>query len=263
MTDSTDSNVGGTDPRVVSQPLPPEVPAPRSEPSLPPESTGLDAPGIPPAAAEPDPEWWRAPATGVPEWAVDADSAPPPGAGVPGVPEQGHWPGADSDAGAVHGMEGIVAAHEIGAQIGEAISSHLPGAQEQSRKLDLRWLLLKYNVPGVLLSLLVTWGGRSSVDRVAASVSEDGIFAPVGVVLCFVLVGLVLMVLPIGSWLGAALGHMVSAVAVGLVRLSKRAWTTPYIGYLMRLAVAVVVWSFVIAVVRVIWRAAVHFLTGA
>ncbi|MEV6426015.1 hypothetical protein [Streptomyces sp. NPDC051662] len=253
MTDSTDPNGGGTDPRrVVSQPLPPEVPAPRSEPPLPPESSD----GEP----DPDTDWWRAPATGEPQWAVNADSTSP-GAEVPGVPEQGHWRG--DDAGTVHGMEGIVAAHEIGAQIGDAISSHLPGAQEQSRKLDLRWLLLRYNVPGILLALLVTWRGRSSVDRMVATVSEDGVFAPVGVLLMFVLVGAVLMFLPIGSWLGSALGHLVSAVAVGLVRLSTRAWSTPYIGYLMRLAVAVVVWSFIIAVVRVIWRVAVHFLTGA
>ncbi|MFG2631053.1 hypothetical protein [Streptomyces sp. NPDC048473] len=259
MTDST-GGIGGTEPRVVSQPLPPEVPAPRSEPSPPPEPTGLDAPTAPATDDDPNPgsEWWRAPATGVPEWAAADPGADGDG---PGVPEQGRWP--TDDAGAVPGIEGIVAAHEIGAQIGEAISSHLPGHQAPSRRLDLSWLLLRYNIPGVLLALLVTWGGRSSVDRMTTTVAEDGVFAPAGAVLLVVLVGLALMVLPVGSWLGAALGHLVSAVAVGLVRLAQRAWSTPYIGYVLRLAVAVAAWSVIIAVGRVAWRAAVHFLTGA
>ncbi|MFF8423352.1 hypothetical protein [Streptomyces sp. NPDC015680] len=259
MTDHTDG-IGGADPRPVSQPLPPEVPAPRTE-QPPPEVTKTDAPDAPAADTDPDPgpEWWRAPATGVPDWAAD-DESTPPGDG-PGVPQQGGWAG--DDAASPPGIEGVIAAHEIGAQIGEAISSHLPGHQAPSRKLDLRWLLLKYNVPGILLALLVTWGGRSGVDRMAAMVAEDGIFAPLGVVLLVVLAGAALMVLPIGSSLGAALGHLVSAVAVGLVRLVKRAWTTRYIGYVLRLAVAVAAWSVIIAVGRVIWRWAVHFLTGA
>lgn len=229
---------------------------PRSE--SPPEPTGLDAPDTTAAYADPDPEWWRAPATGTPEWAATAE----PGPDGPGVPEQSRGP-EDSTGAMPPGIEGVIAAHEIGAQIGDAISSHLPGHQPTPRRLDLSWLLLKYNIPGILLALLVTWGGRSGVDRVAAMVAEDGVFAPLGVVLLVVLVGAVLVALPIGSWLGAALGHLVSAVAVGLVRLVTRGWTTRYIGYVLRLAVAVAAWSVIIAVGRVIWRAIVHFLTGA
>ncbi|MFJ7258242.1 hypothetical protein ACIQWV_38390 [Streptomyces sp. NPDC098085] len=178
------------------------------------------------------------------------------------MPEQRRGPEDGTEA-VPPGIEGVIAAHEIGAQIGEAISSHLPGRQPLPRKLDLSWLLLRYNVPGILLALLVTWGGRSSADRVAAMVDEDGLLAPVGAALLVVLVGMALMILPIGSWLGAALGHLVSAVAVGFVRVVQRGWSTPYIGYVLRLAVAVAAWSIVIAVGRVIWRAAVHFLTGA
>ncbi|MFB7957856.1 hypothetical protein [Streptomyces sp. NPDC056045] len=258
MTDSTDgigSTGGGADPHPVSQPLPPEVPAPRTEPP-PPGPAGLDGPD---PAVDTDPEpWWRAPATDVPEWAAAADEPAPDEA--PGVPGQVPWPGSDADPA---GMEGIVAAHEIGAQIGEAISAHLPGPQVPSKKLDLRWLRLKYNIPGLALAVLVTWSGRSGMDRMTAVVAEDGIFAPLGALLLVVLVGLAVMVLPVGSWLGAALGHLVSAVTVGLVRLVRRAWTTPYVGYVLRVVVAVVVWSFVLAVGRVVWRSAVHFLTGA
>lgn len=249
---------GGVDPApFVSQPLPPEVPAPRLEPSAPaPDPAEPDDL----SAAAPDPEWWRAPPSGVSEWAA-ADTGTAPSSTGPGMPDPGRWPGAEVEVG--HGMEGVVAAHEIGAQIGDAISSHLPAPQGQARKLDLRWLLLRYNVPGVLLALLVTWRGQSSVDRMAAVVSRDGVFAPLGIVLVVVLLGLVLMVLPVGSALGAALGHLVSAAVTGVVQLVRRAWAVRYIGYLLRLAVAVVVWSVVIAVGRVIWRAAVHFLTGA
>ncbi|MEU9568163.1 hypothetical protein AB0D16_40400 [Streptomyces sp. NPDC048161] len=255
MDDSTDDVSGSTPARPVSQPLPPEVPAPRAEQ---PPDTGPDAPA---AGTDPDPgsEWWRAPATGVPDWAATAD---PEGPDAPELPEQRRGP--EDTAGAVPpGIEGVIAAHEIGAQIGEAISSSLPGHQSQPRRLDLSWMLLRYNIPGALLALLVTWGGRSSVDRVAAMVDRDGLLAPAGVVLLVVLVGAALMVLPIGSWLGAALGHLVSAVAVGLVRLVQRGWSTRYVGYVLRLAAAVVAWSIVIAAGRIVGRAVIHFLTGA
>ncbi|MGW7711586.1 hypothetical protein [Streptomyces sp. NPDC054771] len=257
MNDNTD-DIGDTSPRPVSQPLPPEVPAPRAE--QPPPDTEPDAPA---AGTDPDPgsEWWRAPATGVPDWAATAEPDPED-PDVPALPEQRHGPEDNTEA-VPPGIEGVMAAHEIGAQIGEAISSSLPGHQSQPHKLDLSWLLLKYNIPGALLALLVTWGGRSSVDRVAAMVDRDGLLAPAGAVLLVVLVGAALMVLPIGSWLGSALGHLVSAVAVGLVRLVQRGWTTRYVGYLLRLAVAVVVWSIVIVTVRVVGRAVIRFLTGA
>lgn len=204
------------------------------------------------------------PATGTPSWAAKTGSedAEDPDPGAPGVPEQSRGPGDAAEA-VPPGVEGVMAAHEIGVQIGEAISSSLPGHQSQPRRLDLGWMLLRYNIPGVLLAVLVTWGGRSSVDRVAAMVDRDGLLAPAGVVLLVVLVGAALMVLPIGSWLGAALGHLVSAVAVGLVRLVQRGWSTRYVGYVLRLAVAVAVWSIAIVIGRVIGRAVIHFLTGA
>lgn len=249
MTDS-DPGVGGWDPQI-RQPLPPEVPAPRVEPPAPdkPESLSADV-------LQPEPEWWRKPP------AEDPDAPAPLGPdGASGTSDPEHWPGSSTEP--VHGMEGIVAAHEIGAQIGEAISSHLPAAQGESRKLDLRWLLLRYNIPGLAIALLVTWRGRSSVDRMADLAARDGVLAPVGVVLCVVLVGVMLTMLPVGSQLGAALGHVVTAVVTGVVQLVRRAWGVRYIGYLLRVAVAVVVWSVVIAVGRVVWREAVHFLTGA
>ncbi|MEU9568201.1 hypothetical protein AB0D16_40600 [Streptomyces sp. NPDC048161] len=260
MNDNTD-DIGGTSPRPVSQPLPPEVPAPRAEQ---PPDTGPDSPDAPAAGTDPDPgsEWWRAPATGVPDWAMTPSMPDPEGPDAPELPEQRRGP-EDGTGAAPPGIEGVMAAHEIGAQIGEAISSSLPGHQSQPRRLDLSWMLLKYNIPGALLALLVTWGGRSSVDRVAAMVDRDGLLAPAGVVLLVVLVGAALMVLPIGSWLGAALGHLVSAVAVGLVRLVQRGWSTRYVGYVLRLAVAVAVWSIAIVIGRVIGRAVIHFLTGA
>ncbi|MFD7868127.1 hypothetical protein [Streptomyces sp. NPDC059783] len=236
---------------MVSQPLPPEVPAPRPEPAPEPEVVAE-----PPEAGAPKPpetQWWQNPAQpgGVPDWAAGLDR--PDGEGEHPFDAEPPPPG----------FEGVLAAHEIGAQISEAIASHLPGGQEPSRRLDLSWLLLRYNVPGILLAALVTWRGRSSMDRAADMVARDGIFAPVGVVLLVVLLCAVLMVLPVGSALGEALGHLVTAVAQGLVRLVRRAWVTRYIGYVLRLAVAVAAWSVILAVGRVAWRAAVHFLTGA
>ncbi|WP_124266666.1 hypothetical protein [Streptomyces sp. ADI98-10] len=235
---------------------------PRTEPP-PPVPDVPDVPDVLSAEVAqpgPEPEWWRKPP---PEDPVDVSEDPAPlgREGAPATSDAEHWPGAGIEAG--HGMEGIVAAHEIGAHIGEAISSHLPGAQGESRKLDLRWLLLRYNVPGLAVALLVTWEGRSSFDRMADLAARDGILAPVGVVLCVVLVGLLLTMLPVGSQLGAAVGHVVSALLAGVVQLVRRAWGVRYVGYLLRVAVAVVVWSVVLAVGRVVWREAVLFLTGA
>ncbi|MET9415359.1 hypothetical protein ABZY03_14480 [Streptomyces klenkii] len=164
----------------------------------------------------------------------------------------------------MHGSEGIAAAHEIGAHIGEAISAHLPDphAAAAKRGLDIRWMRLKYNVPAMVFALLVTWGGQSAVDRMSASIAKNGVFAPIGWVLMAGLLLLVLLVLPIGSWLGAAFANLIASILHGLVRLFGRAWKTPYIGYVLRLAVAVAVWSFVIAIGRLIARAVIHFLTG-
>ncbi|MFI1184527.1 hypothetical protein ACH4UT_34030 [Streptomyces sp. NPDC020799] len=169
------------------------------------------------------------------------------------------------DAWAVHGSEGVAAAHEIGAHIGEAISAHLPDphASAAKRGLDIRWMRLKYNVPAIVLALLVTWGGQSAVDRMSASVAADGVFAPLGWVLLAGLLLLVLRMLPIGSWLGATLANLFTGIVNGLVRLFGRAWKTPFTGYVLRLAVAVAAWSFVIAVGRLIGRAVIRFVTGA
>ncbi|MEU5445791.1 hypothetical protein [Streptomyces griseofuscus] len=289
---SDDEPVGGTDPSVVRQPLPPEVPMPR--PPVVPETD--------PAGAEqaPEGEWWRAadetdaaavPAPRqqpgpAPDPASDASpdspgpapsSAPAsgPGDGTPEPepgPEQGTdwWHGSAvreelADVWSTHGQDGVAAAVEIGEFIGDAIASRLPDpyAPAGKPKLDVRWLRLKYNLPAVPIALLVTWGGHSAVDRMTGLVDQGGLLAPVGFVLIFVLLALILMTMPIGSMLAEALSHLVSWVVQTAIRLLGRAWTLPFTGYLLRLAGAVVIWSFVIAVGRVIWRGAVHLLTGA
>ncbi|MEU2873041.1 hypothetical protein ABZ769_28220 [Streptomyces olivoreticuli] len=266
----TDGEIGGgPEPKpVVSQPLPPEVPAPGAEAG----------------EAGPAPEWWRLPAAPLPPEAPSPTAEPSPGPGPDGpreatnggaepgdgAPGSEWWQGSAvrdelRDTWAVHGSEGIAAAHEIGAHIGEAISARLPDPQAAAAKrgLDIRWMRLKYNVPAILIALLVTWGGRSAVDRMSASVSEKGVFAPLGWVLMAGLILGVLMLLPIGSWLGAALADLFASVLHGVVRLFGRAWKTPYTGYLLRLVAAVAAWSFAIAVGRLIGRAAINFLTGA
>ncbi|WP_371793765.1 hypothetical protein OG285_38405 [Streptomyces sp. NBC_01471] len=263
----------GTGPGPVSQPLPPEVPAPRPEsaPALDPEQP---APAPAPAAdtdpapdtgtAAPAQDWWRTP--------PPPDDADQPSPGAPGPdsdgPGQGRWEGVREewrDTWATHGQDGVQAAHEIGAQIGEAVAAHLPDphAAADRRGLDIRWLLLKYNIPGIAIALLVTWGGHSAAYRMTQSVAHEGAFAPLGWVLMGGLVLGAFMMLPIGSWLGTAFAGLVSTMVRGLSTLIARAWSTPYIGYLLRLAVAVAVWSFVIAVVRLLGRMVIHFLTGA
>jgi hypothetical protein len=254
----TDGEIGGPDgaadewwrkpappPAPAPPARPPEIPGPRTEPPGGPGTAGPGADGDPAPEAEPSgahggaagSEWWR----------------------FTGVREE--W----RDTWSTEGQEGIAAAHEIGAHIGEAIASHLPDphAAAARRGLDLRWLLLKYNVPAILIALVVTWGGHSGVDRMVHSIRRDGLFAPVGVVLFFVLLVVILMVLPVGAVLGQAVSHLVSSLAHGLVRVLGRAWSTPYIGYVLRLVVAVVVWSFVLAVGRLAGRGLIHFLTGA
>lgn len=268
----------GPDP-VVRHPLPPEVPAPLSSPEDDDEILGQEwwrrppepaPPEIPAPRAEPSPQ--PPPQEPAEPGRAEAPGPAPSGpdtAAEPSEPAE-WWRSSDvreewRDTWATHGQEGIAAAHEIGAHIGEAISAHLPDphAAAARRGLDIRWLRLKYNVPAVAFALLVTWRGQSAVDRMSASVTEDGIFAPLGWVLLFALALGVFLLLPIGSWLGSALAGLVTAVVHGLVRLFGRAWKTPYIGYLLRLAVAVAAWSFVIAVARLVGRGAVRLLTGA
>ncbi|RMI39739.1 hypothetical protein EBN88_14200 [Streptomyces triticirhizae] len=156
-------------------------------------------------------------------------------------------------------------AAEIGAEIGEAISSRLPDphAMASRRGLDIRWMRLKYNVPGILLATLVTWRGQSATARMADQVAENGVFAPLGWVLMGALVLGVFMLLPIGSWLGSALAHVVTWIVQGTVAVIGRGWRTPYIGYVLRLVVAVAAWSFVFAVLLVMGRETIRWLTGA
>jgi hypothetical protein len=260
---------GGPDPDTVRRPLPPEVPVPGPDAEV--EGGGSGT------------EWWRKSAPLPPD--VPAPPAEPPSPSPTSPSRPADWWSKDSGGGeagagasgwdairqewrddwSVHGQEGLQAAHEIGASIGESIAAHLPNphAAAERRRLDIRWLRLKYNVPGIAIALLVTWGGRSATDRMVHSVAIDGIFAPLGWVLLPALLLLVLRFLPLGSVLSEALGHLVVALAQGVVSLVKQGWTIPYVGYLLRLAVAVAAWSFVFAVARLIGRATIHFLTGA
>lgn len=196
---------GPVDP--VRQPLPPEAPMPGREPELDlplkdpvqagPEPVVDAGPG---PTAGPDaglagqqtagPEWWRAPANpdqeepGLPGNAPDVQKGPDPaGAGDGADDTGGGWPGVREEwrhTWEHEGRDGVAAAYEIGAHIGEAISERLPDAHAaaERRGLDLRWLHLKINAPAIALALLVTWGGRSATDRMTASVAEGGLLAP-------------------------------------------------------------------------------------
>jgi hypothetical protein len=164
--------------------------------------------------------------------------------------------------------EASAAAHELGFQLQQAAgtisdavaATAYPAAKE--RGLDFRWMRLSINAPAIVLALLATWGGRTATDRMVQTVAEDGLFAPLGVVLFFVLAGGLLLLTPIGTPLAQALAHVVTAVGQGLVSLVRRAWSAPVAGYLMRLVLAVFAWAFVFAVVRVAGRAILHWLTG-
>jgi hypothetical protein len=231
----TTSYVPGTDPARVSQPLPPEVPPLPEQPPSAPEAFGTRHGG----RDQDEGEWWR------------KDGGDPPSEGQESAAERGE--------------DTLYTAREIGIQIGEAVADRLPDphAAAERHGLDIRWLRLKINIPAIGIALLATWGGRTAVDRMAASISADGLLAPIGWLLCFFLLGLIFMVLPIGSWLAAALSAVVTSLFHGVVRLLQWAWSAPYFGYLMRLVAAVAVWSFAFAAARVAGRGAIHFLTGA
>lgn len=214
------------------QPLPPEIPAtgPADAPARQP------LPSEPPSAEGSGWEWWRA--------ADVRDEL--------------------RDTWAVEGSEALDAVREIGAQIGEVVAAHLPDpyAAAQRRGLDLRWLHLGVNLPALALSVLVTWGGQSSESRMTHYVEREGLFAPLGWVLLPALVLAVLMVLPFGGVLGSAVGGLVSAATRGVLVLCRRAWGVPYVGYLLRLVVAVAVWSFAIAAGRLSGLIVINWLTG-
>ncbi|MEV5904947.1 hypothetical protein, partial [Streptomyces sp. NPDC052127] len=168
------------------------------------------------------------------------------------------------DAWDTHGMEGVAAAHEIGAHIGDAIAAHLPDphAAAARRGLDIRWMRLKYNVPALVLSGLATWRGRSPAERMVRYVGENGALAPVGWLVMAALVVGCLMLTPIGSALGSALAGLISQLISGAVRSVQRAWSAPVIGYVLKVIVATIVWSFLIALAVLAGRSAIRFLTG-
>ncbi|MCC8455602.1 hypothetical protein [Streptomyces rochei] len=251
-------------PRVVSQPLPPEVPAPRAEDGETP---------APEADADADAEWWRRSAGPLPP-EVPAPRAEDDGAAST-EPQDGAasdrtwWDGERvrgelRDAWDTHGMESVMAAHEVGAQIGEALAAHLPNphAAAAKRGLDIRWMRLKYNVPALVITLLTTWGGLSPAERMLRYVTENGALAPLGWLIMAALVIGCLMLTPIGSALGSALAGLVSQLIAGALRAVQRAWKLPVIGYVLKLAAACLAWSFVIALAVLLGRSAIRFLTG-
>ncbi|MFI5621566.1 hypothetical protein [Streptomyces sp. NPDC051567] len=200
----------------------------------------------------------------------DLDVAPGAAPGPGETEAEADWwrhPDPGQDAWADPGHDAREAAWEVGAQIGEAVAAHLPAppgppptpAEQGWRGLDLRWLGLKYNLPAAPLAVLATWRGESAVTRVTRAVTEGGIFAPLGWVLLVVLVGLAVMMLPMGGVFAALAG----TVLRGLTALTVRAWKARYISYLLRLLLAVACWAFVIAVLRVVGGTALNWMTGA
>ncbi|MFZ3551878.1 hypothetical protein ACODT3_40910 [Streptomyces sp. 4.24] len=162
------------------------------------------------------------------------------------------------------GHEVREAAWEIGVTIGEAVAAHIPApaptaAEQGWRGLDLAWLGLKYNIPAIGIALLVTWRGQSGVASMTGYIAENGFFAPLGAVLLVGLLFGAVMLLPLGDWLAALLAQILR----GLAHLTVRAWRARYIGYVLRLLVAVAAWAFVIAVVRLAGGAVLNWLTGA
>ncbi|MFJ2203323.1 hypothetical protein [Streptomyces violaceusniger] len=249
MDDRTDNGIGGApdpgapDPEEERQPPPPEAPAT--------EWWRLPAqPPVPPPPAHPPAAPGEAPAAG-----ADAPEAAPP------APPFGDPPGPVP--------EGLHSAHEIGAEIGmtigEAVVAHLPDphAAAARRGLDIRWMRLKINVPAVLVALVATWGGGGLADAMAHSVAESGPFALLGwILLPAIVVGLVLLT-PVGGVLGRVLVDILRGVLQGVGRLWVRGWRMRGIGYVLRLVVAVGIWSVLLSVLRLTGRALIHLLTGA
>lgn len=261
----------------VRQPLPPEAPVQRTdETEFPPVEDGS-------LEEAPDTDWWRTiPATppGAPprphtppaqpaDGAGEAGHGAPSGDGGPG-PGSDWWRGDDvreelRDTWATHGSEGIQAATEIGAYIGDAIASHLPNphAAAERRGLDIRWLRLKYNVPAVLISLLVTWRGQTSTGHLGQAIATGGIFGLIGWLMAFTIPLLFLAVLPIRTVAVTILGTLSTWVLRGLTTVFGWAWKTPGAGYLLRLAIAVAIWSTALLILQAVGRGLIHILTGA
>src|SRR4051812_39548694 len=208
----TDGAIGnGPEPSEVRQPLPPEVPTSSAGPAPDPDAAGhepepdwwrVSAP-LPPEGppAEPEPESPEKPAfKPAPDWSADAGPAPDPtdSERVTGVRDE--W----ADTWATHGQDGLQAAHEIAVTIGEAVVSHLPNpeAAAERRGLDIRWLRLKFNLPGIVLALLMSGGSNSLSERLARTLATDGPFGLLGYLLLPLIVLGLFMVTPIGGPLG-------------------------------------------------------------
>ncbi|MFM9681635.1 hypothetical protein [Streptomyces brasiliscabiei] len=273
---SDDGEIGGGPDPVVSQPLPPEVPAPRAEPELP-----LVEP-VSPEDGGPEPEWWRASAAPPPQmpqrpamppaqpanWAVEAGRGAESGDGGEAQGrESWRWDDVRDewrDTWSTHGSEGIEAAHAIGAHIGEAVAAHLPNphAAAERRGLDIRWMRLKYNVPAILISLLVTWRGETATGHLGESIATGGIFGLLGWVMALTIPLLLVAVLPIRTVAVTILGAVSGWVLHGLTWVFGWVWKTPGVGYLLRLVVAVAIWSTVFLILLAFGRGLIRFFTG-
>ncbi|MFD8549777.1 hypothetical protein [Streptomyces sp. NPDC059649] len=156
------------------------------------------------------------------------------------------------------------AAVEIGAQIGDAIADRLPDpyAAADRRGLDLRWMRLGVNIPALLIAVAAWWWRIGPAVAAAEAVRADGILAPVGWVLLVVLLLGVLMMLPLGSMLASAISAIVTQATSLLWAGLVRAWRTRYLGYLLRLVLAVIAWVVIIGIGRVAWRLIITWLTG-
>ena len=231
-------------------------------------------PGSPP---DPSREWWRA-ASDAPDSELGQE---PAGARIPPRPASPPRPvgpaaedGPDGDEPSTrdevretwreHGQDAVEAAHEIGAYIGDAIAAHLPDPQAaaQRRGLDIRWMHLRINIPAIVITLLGVWRGDSLADHTFRLIHRDGLLAPFGVILLFGLLILILATLPIGGPLLSAVSHLITWLTTGIVRGVRQGWNLPYIGYLLRLVLAVACWSCVIAVIILAGRGIIHILTG-
>ncbi|NUH42915.1 hypothetical protein HUF15_40570 [Streptomyces samsunensis] len=149
--------------------------------------------------------------------------------------------------------------------VGEAIVSHLPNPHAAAAKkgLDIRWLGLKYNVPAILIALFVTWRGDTLADTVAQSIADNGPFALLGWILIPAAALGIFMLTPVGGALAESLIGVIRHVVYAIGRLIRRGWRIKYVGYWLRLLVAIAAWSVLIALVRLAGRAVIHFLTGA
>lgn len=267
---SDDGEIGGAPDPGVRQPLPPEVPMPRPEP--------VSEPDPDPDAEAAGTEWWRAAAPLPPQappsapspragsdWAIEAGRPAPGDEGEP----DGRWQrdqvrGEWRDTWATHGQEGIAAATEIGSYIGDAIASRLPDphAAAEKRGLDIRWMRLKYNVPAILISLVVTWRGETASGHLGEAIATGGIFGLIGWVMALTIPLLFITVLPIRTVAITILSTVSAWVLRGLTQIFGWAWKAPVAGYLLRLVVAVAIWSTAFLILRAIGRGLLRFFTG-